>query len=229
MDSSVKSTISQIAPRLRQQWSRFQVSRAWLFGSRAGGESGASTDWDFLVEFSEPPSFDMFMGLKAGWRRASIPVSISFTFGLSPAFFEGYRERPHRCHVTRLRLADIVESCARIAAYIEKLDTTAFATDLKTQDAVIRQFEIIGEAVKGLPQDWTAKDPSIPLDSDRGFPRRSRTLLLCGRYVSDLGRRIDQGTGVEGELREASLLAAMISEFSRRAIRMFLISRLWRT
>ena len=70
MNSSVKSTISQIAPRLRQQWSRFQVSRAWLFGSRAGGESGASTDWDFLVEFSEPPSFDMFMGLKAGLEES---------------------------------------------------------------------------------------------------------------------------------------------------------------
>jgi uncharacterized protein with HEPN domain len=69
----------------------------------------------------------------------------------------------------RLRLADIVESCARIAAYIEKLDTTAFATDLKTQDAVIRQFEIIGEAVKGLPQDLTAKDPSIPWTQIAGF------------------------------------------------------------
>ena len=46
---------------------------------------------------------------------------------------------------------------------------TAFATDLKTQDAVIRQFEIIGEAVKGLPQDLTAKDPSIPWTQIAGF------------------------------------------------------------
>ncbi len=46
-----------------------------------------------------------------------------------------------------LRLADIVEACSRVASYITGFDADAFARDLKTQDAVIRQFEIIGEAV----------------------------------------------------------------------------------
>ena len=35
--------------------------------------------------------------------------------------------------------------------YIGKMDFAAFEADLKTQDAVIRLFEIIGEAVKSLP------------------------------------------------------------------------------
>ncbi|HQF39922.1 MAG TPA: hypothetical protein PK322_12455 [Opitutaceae bacterium] len=46
------------------------------------------------------------------------------------------------------RLQDIVEACDAIARYIAGYDTVAFAADAKTRDAVIRQFEIVGEAVK---------------------------------------------------------------------------------
>jgi predicted nucleotidyltransferase len=52
--------------QLRQQWSRYHVQRAWLFGSRAAKIGTIDSDWDFLVEFSQPPSFDVFMGLKSG-------------------------------------------------------------------------------------------------------------------------------------------------------------------
>jgi uncharacterized protein with HEPN domain len=38
----------------------------------------------------------------------------------------------------------------------------AFMTDRKTQSAVIRQLEIIGEAVKNLSTDLTAREPSVP-------------------------------------------------------------------
>jgi len=51
----------------------------------------------------------------------------------------------------RLRLAHIVEACERIAQYIQGIEASSFDGDLKTQDAVIRQFEVIGEAVKALP------------------------------------------------------------------------------
>lgn len=37
-----------------------------------------------------------------------------------------------------------------------------FANDLKTQSAVIRQIEIIGEAVKQLSETLTASQPSVP-------------------------------------------------------------------
>ena len=50
---------------LRKQWPRFRVKQAWIFGSRAEGEGQADSDWDFLVQFSQPPSFDAFMGLKS--------------------------------------------------------------------------------------------------------------------------------------------------------------------
>ncbi|MGI9087258.1 MAG: HepT-like ribonuclease domain-containing protein [Chthoniobacterales bacterium] len=68
-----------------------------------------------------------------------------------------------------LRLRDILDACARIASYIEGFDDVAFGRDLKTQDAVIRQFEIIGEAVKALPAELLATEPSIPWGQIAGF------------------------------------------------------------
>ncbi len=69
----------------------------------------------------------------------------------------------------KLRLADIVDSCGRIAAYIEGLNATQFREDLKTQDAVIRQFEIIGEAVKTLPAELLSTETSVPWTQIAGF------------------------------------------------------------
>ena len=57
--------LEQAFPVLRKQWSRFRVTRAWLFGSRAINPGATESDWDFLVEFSQPPDFDTFMGLKS--------------------------------------------------------------------------------------------------------------------------------------------------------------------
>jgi uncharacterized protein with HEPN domain len=69
----------------------------------------------------------------------------------------------------RLRLADIADACTRIESYIEGFDAATFAQDLKTQDAVIWQFAIIGEAVKNLPAELIAREPSIPWREIAGF------------------------------------------------------------
>jgi len=68
-----------------------------------------------------------------------------------------------------LRLEDIIEACNRLESHIENLDFAAFDQDLKTQDAVIRVFEIIGEAVKSLPKEWTDKEPEIQWRQIAGF------------------------------------------------------------
>ena len=61
-----------------------------------------------------------------------------------------------------LRIEDILEACHRVADYIAGYDLSRFEEDYKTQDAVIRQFEIIGEAVKHLPEEVTLQEPGIP-------------------------------------------------------------------
>ena len=52
---------------LKKLWPTFQkhgVRKVWLFGSRARGDSRDDSNWDMLVDFSSPPKFGNFMGLK---------------------------------------------------------------------------------------------------------------------------------------------------------------------
>jgi uncharacterized protein with HEPN domain len=68
-----------------------------------------------------------------------------------------------------LRLGDIVEACERLQSHIANLDFASFDQDAKTQDAAIRVFEIIGEAVKAPPEDWKETEPEIPWRKISGF------------------------------------------------------------
>ena len=49
-----------------------------------------------------------------------------------------------------LLLEDILESISKIETYTNDLQFEEFYNDDKTKDAVIRNFEIIGEAVNNL-------------------------------------------------------------------------------
>lgn len=59
-------------------------------------------------------------------------------------------------------LEDIQISMSRIAEYIEGYDFKLFRKDQKTVDAVIRNFEIIGEASKNLNDEIKEKYPDVP-------------------------------------------------------------------
>lgn len=61
-----------------------------------------------------------------------------------------------------LYISDIILSMERVKEYIVGLDFQHFKRDYKTVDVVIRNFEIIGEATKNLPNDIKGKYPSIP-------------------------------------------------------------------
>jgi len=58
----------------------------------------------------------------------------------------------------RLYLDDILEAIGKIEKYTEGLDFEKFRTDDKTGDAVIRNFLVIGEAVKKIPPDIRKKN-----------------------------------------------------------------------
>jgi uncharacterized protein with HEPN domain len=101
----------------------------------------------------------------------------------------------------RLRLEDIVEACARIADYIKGCDQARFAADLKTQDAVVRQFEIIGEAVKTLPEAWCEAGRSIPWRQIAGF----RDVLAHAYFAVEVSIVWDAATVKAPELNAACL------------------------
>jgi len=53
----------------------------------------------------------------------------------------------------RLYLDDIIDAIKKIEEYRECLTFQDFSKDNKTVDAVIRNFEIIGEAAKRIPSE----------------------------------------------------------------------------
>ena len=57
----------------------------------------------------------------------------------------------------RVYLEDILEATRKITAYTCSLSKAAFLVDEKTIDAVVRNLEVIGEAVKNLPEDLRAQ------------------------------------------------------------------------
>lgn len=66
-------------------------------------------------------------------------------------------------------LNDILEAVQRITAYVDQMSYEEFLDDLKTQDAVIRNLEIIGEAAKHVSNPIRQKAPNIPWSSLAGM------------------------------------------------------------
>uniref|UniRef100_A0A7C6EBF6 DUF86 domain-containing protein n=1 Tax=candidate division WOR-3 bacterium TaxID=2052148 RepID=A0A7C6EBF6_UNCW3 len=60
-----------------------------------------------------------------------------------------------------LYLEDILESIKKIRNYTKGMSFAEFAKDEKTIDAVVRNFEIMGEASKQLPQEIKNKHSEI--------------------------------------------------------------------
>ncbi|MGC8720947.1 MAG: DUF86 domain-containing protein [Thermodesulforhabdaceae bacterium] len=62
----------------------------------------------------------------------------------------------------RLFLKDIIDAMEAIERFVEGMELIDFMKDDKTSSAVIRKFEIIGEAVKYLPDHIKEKHARIP-------------------------------------------------------------------
>ena len=62
----------------------------------------------------------------------------------------------------KIFLEHIRESISEVEKYLAGVSEEAFFADSKTQNAVVRQFEIIGEAVKNLPDDLRNAHPETP-------------------------------------------------------------------
>ena len=60
-----------------------------------------------------------------------------------------------------LYLEDILEAIERIQGYVQDVTREDFETDQMRIDAVIRNLEVIGEAVKQVPDSVREKYPSI--------------------------------------------------------------------
>ena len=59
-------------------------------------------------------------------------------------------------------IQDIKEAIDRIMSYTSKVEYNDFLQDYKTQDAVVRNIEILGEAAKLLSDETKRDYPNIP-------------------------------------------------------------------
>ena len=74
--------------------------------------------------------------------------------------------------IPQLLINDMLESCNKILQYTADMTFEDFANDSKTIDAVIRNFEIIGEAANRLPEDFKDSFTQIDWYRIRGFRNR---------------------------------------------------------
>lgn len=64
---------------------------------------------------------------------------------------------------------DILDCCAKIRRYVAGMSRDAFEADSRTYDAVIRNLEVMGEAVKHVPDDVRAQIVDIDLKKIAGM------------------------------------------------------------
>lgn len=91
--------------------------------------------------------------------------------------------------VDELRIKDylnhILEAIERINRYVGGIDENEFLQDEKTQDAVIRNFEIIGEASRNIGRyhpDFAAEHP----DMQWVIAYEMRNFLAHGYFMVDM-------------------------------------------
>lgn len=82
-------------------------------------------------------------------------------------------------------LGHILEAIERIERYVEDMNEVAFLANELTQDAVIRNFEIIGEASHNIESRYpafSAEHPELPL----AFAYQMRNAVAHGYFKVDL-------------------------------------------
>ncbi|MCK4738327.1 MAG: DUF86 domain-containing protein [Deltaproteobacteria bacterium] len=82
----------------------------------------------------------------------------------------------------RVYLDDILEATAKIKDYISGVNLEGLSADSKTLDAVIRNLEVIGEAVKKIPNEVRVKYPLVEWKKMAGL----RDILIHEYYGIDV-------------------------------------------
>ncbi|MDP2631049.1 MAG: DUF86 domain-containing protein [Candidatus Uhrbacteria bacterium] len=82
----------------------------------------------------------------------------------------------------RMFFSHILENIEEIEKFSKNISKSAFKKDTKTHYAVLRALEIIGEAVKNIPDSYRDKYPAIPWKGMAGM----RDVLIHDYFGVDL-------------------------------------------
>jgi uncharacterized protein with HEPN domain len=92
-------------------------------------------------------------------------------------------------------LADILDSARIIRQHLAGMNREQFLADQRTQDAVVRRFEIIGEAARHLSPAALKALPDVPWNLMVGMRKLLITTTMtltrsaCGRTARTICRR----------------------------------------
>ena len=81
-----------------------------------------------------------------------------------------------------MRIEDILEAISAIEEYTTGMDYSSWERDRKTIDAVIRNFEIIGEAAAHVPEEVQKRFSGVPWTKMKGI----RNLLIHEYFGVDI-------------------------------------------
>ena len=84
--------------------------------------------------------------------------------------------------VVRDHLDDILDAAEKIHRYTADMTFEEFTDDEKTDDAVLRNFEVIGEAAKNIPEEFREEHNDVPWSEMAGM----RDRLIHGYSSVDL-------------------------------------------
>ena len=157
-----------------------------LFGSVSRGEDTEDSDRDLLVDPAEGMSLFDIAAMR--WKLhdlLGVKVDVVSARGLSDGH-TGLTRRPHN----KLRLDPylqlIVEAIERIPGYTAGMTYDGYRESSITQDAEIRNLEVIGAACRNILRlypDYAAEHASVPWRS----PYEMRNALSHGYFDIDLG------------------------------------------
>ena len=83
-----------------------------------------------------------------------------------------------------LFIEDVLESIKNIEEFISGFNKEKFLKSKLRQSAVIRQLEVIGEAVKNIPESFRNENPRVPWKEIAGF----RDVLSHAYFGVDIER-----------------------------------------
>jgi uncharacterized protein with HEPN domain len=82
-----------------------------------------------------------------------------------------------------LFLQDMLDIIGKIGQYTSGMSYQEFLQDSRTQDAVVRNLEVLGEAARRIPPDIQERYPEIPWAQLVGLRNR----LIHGYFLVDYG------------------------------------------